>query len=53
MSVKDWDVGKREEVVEDPGLRGRLNFFRIIIVAALFLLLARVYWLQQTSSCKN
>ena len=48
MSVKDWDVGKREEVVEDPGLRGRLNFFRIIIVAALFLLLARVYWLQQT-----
>lgn len=47
MSLKGWDLDKPEEVVEDPAQRGRLLFFRIIIVAALALLLGRVFLLQQ------
>ncbi|MCA9942303.1 MAG: hypothetical protein H6656_17185 [Ardenticatenaceae bacterium] len=50
MSRMGWDrVEDMEELEkEDFGLRGRLFFFRIVIVAILGLLLYRVYWIQQT-----
>jgi penicillin-binding protein 2 len=47
MSFKGWDIDEPEEVIEDAGQRGRLQFFRIIIAAVLVLLLIRVYILQQ------
>ncbi|MCB8938441.1 MAG: penicillin-binding protein 2 [Ardenticatenaceae bacterium] len=51
MSRMGWerveDVEELEK--EDFGLRGRLFFFRIAVVAILGLLLYRVYWIQQNS----
>ncbi len=49
MSRIGWDrVEDQEELQkEDFGLRGRLFFFRLAIVAVLGLLLYRVYWIQQ------
>ena len=50
MSRMGWERIEEQELQEreDPGLRGRLYFFRIFIVIVLTLLLYRVYWLQQT-----
>jgi penicillin-binding protein 2 len=48
MSLKGWDLDEKEEVIADPGMRGRLSFFRIVIVSVLFLLLLRVYTLQES-----
>ncbi|MDX1663438.1 MAG: penicillin-binding protein 2 [Candidatus Promineifilaceae bacterium] len=48
MSMRGWDIQKPEETVDDPAVKGRLRFFRLIIVLVLVLLLTRVYWLQQT-----
>lgn len=49
MSRMGWDrVEDQEELEkEDFGLRGRLFFFRLAVVAVLGLLLYRVYWIQQ------
>ncbi|WP_420628968.1 penicillin-binding protein 2 [Candidatus Leptofilum sp.] len=51
MSRMGWerveDVEELEK--EDFGLRGRLFFFRLVVVAILGLLLYRVYWIQQNS----
>ncbi len=48
MSHIGWEnIGEQEEQIEDPGLRGRLYFFRILILVVCGLLLLRVYWLQQ------
>ncbi|MCA9953859.1 MAG: hypothetical protein KC434_04015 [Anaerolineales bacterium] len=49
MSRMGWDrVEDQEELQkEDFGLRGRLFFFRLAVVAVLGLLLYRVYWIQQ------
>ncbi|MAT99424.1 MAG: hypothetical protein CL608_19970 [Anaerolineaceae bacterium] len=51
MSRMGWDrVEDMEELEkEDFGLRGRLFFFRIAVVAVLGMLLYRVYWIQQTA----
>ena len=50
MSRVGWDrVEDQEELEkEDFGVRGRLFFFRIAVIAILGLLLYRVYWIQQT-----
>jgi penicillin-binding protein 2 len=50
MSLRGWDVKEQENngVEEDPGLRGRLLFLRLIVVAVMVVLLGRVFWLQQT-----
>lgn len=48
MSFKGWDFQREEETVEDPGLRGRLSFFRLLILGVLALLLWRVLQIQQT-----
>lgn len=51
MSMIGWDVPPPENGgEEDPGLRGRLLFFRIVIVGMLVVFLGRVLWLQQTQS---
>jgi penicillin-binding protein 2 len=49
MSRMGWDrVEDQEELQkEDFGLRGRLFFFRLAVVAVLGLLVYRVYWIQQ------
>lgn len=49
MSQIGWETitENQEEQIEDPGLRGRLYFFRILIVLVLGGLLFRVYWLQR------
>lgn len=48
MSQIGWEsINEPEEQVEDPALRGRLAFFRFIIVVILAILLIRVFWLQQ------
>ncbi|MBK8904224.1 MAG: hypothetical protein IPM53_23800 [Anaerolineaceae bacterium] len=49
MSRMGWDrVEDQEELEkEDFGLRGRLFFFRLAVVAVLGLLVYRVYWIQQ------
>lgn len=49
MSRMGWDrVEDQEELQkEDFGLRGRLFFFRLAVVAVLGLLIYRVYWIQQ------
>lgn len=50
MSRMGWerieDIEELEK--EDFGLRGRLFFFRIVVISILGLLLYRVYWIQQT-----
>lgn len=50
MSRIGWerieDLELREE--ENIGLRGRIVFLRVLIVLALFLLIYRVWWIQQT-----
>lgn len=48
MSMVGWDFEPKKDGVEDPGLRGRLFFLRVIIVAVLALLLLRVFWLQRS-----
>lgn len=50
MSRMGWErVEDQEELEkEDLGLRGRLIFLRLFIVAVLGLLLYRVWWIQQT-----
>ncbi len=49
MSRMGWErVEDLEELEkEDFGIRGRLFFFRIAVIAILGLLLYRVYWIQQ------
>lgn len=43
-----WEREEEEaEFAADGALRGRLHFFRLLILAVLGLLLYRVYWLQQ------
>lgn len=51
MSRMGWDrVEDQEELEkEDFGIRGRLFFFRVAVIAILGLLLYRVYWIQQTA----
>lgn len=49
MSRIGWDRPEdRESSVEDIGLRGRLYFFRVVIVIIFGLLLYRVHHIQQT-----
>jgi penicillin-binding protein 2 len=49
MSRIGWErVEDLEAPEQDPGVRGRLLLFRVVIVAVLILLLFRVYWLQQS-----
>ncbi|HZD11001.1 MAG TPA: penicillin-binding transpeptidase domain-containing protein, partial [Candidatus Binatia bacterium] len=49
MSMIGWDVEPPEDgTAEDPGLRGRLLFLRVVIAGVLVILLGRVLWLQQT-----
>ncbi|KAA3663081.1 MAG: penicillin-binding protein 2 [Chloroflexi bacterium] len=49
MSRMGWERIDEVELEEDePGVQGRLFFFRILIVAIFGILLYRVYWLQQT-----
>jgi len=48
MSHIGWEsVNEPEEQIEDPALRGRIFFFRVIVIAFLIILLVRVFWLQQ------
>ncbi|MCI0394444.1 MAG: penicillin-binding protein 2 [Chloroflexi bacterium] len=49
MSRVGWErIEEQEQPEEDSGIRGRLYFLRLLVVAALGLLIYRVYWLQQT-----
>lgn len=50
MSRMGWErVEEQEELErEDIGLRGRLFFLRLFIIAILGLLIYRVWWIQQT-----
>ena len=43
---EDWE--EQEQFESETGLRGRLYFFRLVIVVIIGLLLFRVIWLQQT-----
>lgn len=43
---EDWE--EQEQFESETGLRGRLYFFRLVIVLVIGLLLFRVIWLQQT-----
>lgn len=49
MSRMGWDLDEPEtaDPVDDPGIRSRLNLFRLIIVLAMGVLLYRVIYLQQ------
>lgn len=48
MSRMGWERPEdRTEPTEDSGLRGRLTFFRLIVLVVLGALLYRVVWLQQ------
>ena len=49
MSRIGWDLDEPEIDVptEDPGIRSRLNLFRIILLLAIGILLYRVIYLQQ------
>ncbi len=51
MSRMGWERIEELELQQqdDPGIRGRIYFFRLLIVAIFGLLLYRVYWLQQNS----
>jgi penicillin-binding protein 2 len=49
MSQIGWEsLTEQEETIDDPGLRGRLYFLRLLVVLILGVLLLRVYLLQQT-----
>lgn len=50
MSRIGWERIEDLERVqeEDPGVRGRLAFLRVVVLIVLGLLLYRVWWLQQT-----
>lgn len=49
MSLKGWDVQPpKNGDTEDPGLRGRLLFMRLAVIAVLAILVGRIVWLQQT-----
>lgn len=49
MSRIGWErIEDIETPEEDTGIRGRLFLLRGVIILVLFLLLVRVYWLQQT-----
>jgi penicillin-binding protein 2 len=49
MSRMGWFHADEEKPdLDESGVSGRLYFFRIVIIAIFFLLLYRVYWLQQT-----
>lgn len=50
MSMVGWDFEPENGgngAIEDPGLRGRLLFFRLVIVLVLALLLLRAFWIQR------
>ncbi len=51
MSRMGWERIEELELQEqdDPGIRGRIYFFRLLIAVIFGLLLYRVYWLQQNS----
>ncbi|MCP5100380.1 MAG: hypothetical protein GY943_32930, partial [Chloroflexi bacterium] len=49
MSRMGWfDADDEKPEGDDSGISGRLYFFRFVVIAVFFLLLYRVYWLQQT-----
>lgn len=49
MSHIGWEtITEQREQVEDAGQRGRLYFFRILILIVMALLLLRIYLIQQT-----
>ncbi len=53
MSLMGWDVTPpKDDNIEDPGLRGRVLFLRLIIIAILVALLGRIVWLQQTQGAQ-
>ena len=39
MSLKGWDLDNPEDVIDEPAQHSHLQFFRIIIAAALVMLL--------------
>lgn len=48
MSQRGWDIPEEDQIQgEDPGVRSRLYFLRVLIIIVLGLLVYRVYWLQQ------
>lgn len=54
MSRIGWDLDEPEiePTAEDPGVRGRLNLFRLIIVIAIGVMLYRVVYLQQVGGAE-
>ena len=49
MSRIGWDLDEPEveDLTEDPGVRSRLNLFRLLIIVAMLIMLYRVIYLQQ------
>ncbi len=48
MSRIGWEsMNEPEEDFVDPALRGRLSFFRLLVIVLFAILLFRVFWLQQ------
>ena len=49
MSRIGWDLDEPEveDLTEDPGVRSRLNLFRVLIIVAMLIMLYRVIYLQQ------
>lgn len=54
MSRIGWDLDEPEiePTAEDPGIRSRLNLFRLIIVIAIGVMLYRVIYLQQVGGAE-
>ena len=53
MSRIGWERPEDHDApTEDIGIRGRLYFFRILVVIIFALLLYRVYFIQQTEGPK-
>ncbi len=54
MSRIGWDIDEPEvePTAQDPGMRGRLNLFRLILVVAIGVLLYRVIYLQQVGGAE-
>lgn len=54
MSRMGWERIEELELLQqdDPGIRGRLYFLRLLVVVIFGLLLYRVYWLQQNSGAE-
>lgn len=49
MSMIGWDITPPDDdEPEDPGLRGRILFLRLIIIVVLSILIGRIIFLQQT-----